>query len=149
MPVARSRSLRRPRRTRRGTGAPLRGRGDDGFGLVELVVAMGVLAVIGLVVVLGVGASFTVVASSRQRAVATGLLSAADAQIQGASASALSTLAPSPGTTTVDGITYCTTYSSSTSGTGTLPTYTFTVTVAWPGCGGASSVSRTVLAGGT
>jgi hypothetical protein len=110
---------------------------------------MGVLAVIGTVVVLGVGASLRVVAGAQQRSVATGLLSAADAQIQGASAGSLASLQPSPPTTTVDGIVYCTTYASSTSGTGSLPTYTFTITVAWPGCSGTSTLSRTVLAGGT
>lgn len=149
MATAPARASCRPRPTRRGPGASWRGQGDDGFGLVELVVAMGVLAVIGMVVVLGVGASLRVVAGSQQRSAATGLLSAADAQIQGASASSLATLQPSPATTTVDGIVYCTTYASSTSGTGAVPAYTFTITVTWPGCSGTSTLSRTVLAGGT
>lgn len=149
MPSVPTHELRPPRRLGRGVRAPRRlERGDGGFGLVELVVAMGVLAVIGLVVVLGTGASLRVVAGAQQRSVATGLLSAADAEIQGASAGALASLSPPPAST-VNGISYCTTWSSSTDTTGSVPAYTFTITVTWPGCGGVSSLSRTTIAGGT
>lgn len=129
---------------------PVASRTDDaGFGLVELVVAMGVVAVIGMVLMLGMGESLAATTMARQRAVATGLLSAADAQIQAAPATALGTLQPDAPTTVVDGVAFCTSYASSASGGGSASTlYAFTVTVTWPGCGGPSSVVGTVDAGG-
>ncbi len=145
--IVAARALRRCLR-RRGAGTADPGDGEGGFTLVELMVAMGVFAVVGLAVVLGTGTSLRVVAENAQRSAATGLLSAADAQIQGAAASSLPGLAPDPPTTTINGVVYCTAYSSTTSGTGALPTYTFTITVTWPGCSGGTSLSRTVLAGG-
>jgi type II secretory pathway pseudopilin PulG len=120
---------------------------EDGFGLVELVVAMGVLALVGVVLAYGMTESFQAAALARQRSVASGLLSAADAAIQAAPAGGLGALASST-TTSVDGVAYCTSLTSTTNGQ-TPPLYTFTITVTWPGCGGAFSLQGTAQAGGT
>lgn len=109
---------------------------------------MGVLAVVSLVLVLGMGESFRTVSLAQQRSAATGLLSAADAEIQATPPSELATLAP-PAATTVNGIDYCTSFSSSTGGTGAPLLYTFVITVTWPTCQGSSSLTGAVQAGGT
>lgn len=138
------------RRARRGGPSSLGGSSapDAGFGLVELVVSMGVIAIIALVLVLGMGESFRAVASARQRSVATGLLSAADSQLQALPPGQLSTATP-PSPVAVNAITYCTSWSSSASGQSPAVLYTFAITVTWPGCSGGTSVTSDVQVGGT
>lgn len=121
--------------------------GDAGFGLVELVVSMGIVAVISLVLVLALGESFRASALSRERSVAIGLLSAADSQVQALPAGSLGAVQGS--STTVNGISYCTSYAPTTTAEGAVTLYTFAITVTWPGCSGGSSVTGTVQAGGT
>ena len=120
---------------------------DAGFGLVELIVSMGVVAVISVVLVLALGESFRASALSRERSVAVGLLSAADSQVQALPAGSLGAVQGT--STTVNGISYCTSYSPTTSQVGAVTLYTFAISVTWPGCSGASSVTGTVQAGGT
>lgn len=82
---------------------------DAGFGLVEIVVAMALFAVIVVVAGAGLLASLQSATGARDRSVATSLLSSADASLQATPYATLATGAPAPTSTTIGGVTYTTT----------------------------------------
>jgi len=133
------RPVRSWRRERADRGA------DDGFGLVEVLVSMMLLAVVLVAVGAGMLYALRAAAVSREHSVATGLLGAAEAQVQAlsyATAGAPPSV-PSPSQAVLGGVTYTTRMSETlvTSGSETN-LLDVTVTVSWSGAsGGTESVT--------
>lgn len=127
-------------------------RGDDGgFGLVEIVVALGVLALVSVVALRAVASGVATSVLGRQQSVAAALIAAADAGLQSADVATLAGLVahPSTQTTAVAGTPYCLSEGASASASNL---YTVTVTVSWPAgatCSGPEHRSSQVQVGGS
>lgn len=118
---------------------------DDGFGLVEVLVSMALLAVVLVAVGAGMLYALRAATVSRERSVATGLLGAAEASVQALPylAAGPPPSAPSPTQAVLGGVTYTTRTSETlvTSGPETN-LLDVTVVVSWTGAaGGTESVS--------
>jgi Tfp pilus assembly protein PilV len=107
---------------------------DEGFGLVEAVVAMALLAIV--VSIVGAGMLYTLRATTaaRERSVAVGLIGTEESVLQATPYSTLSTGAwPATSTTSISGVTYTTTTSESTVTSGTeAGLLDFSIEVSWP-----------------
>ena len=130
-------------RSRRG-GRAARG-ADEGFGLVEVLVSMALLAVVLVAVGAGMLYALRAATASRERSVATGLLGAAEASVQALSypAAGPEPTMPSPTQAVLGGVTY-TTRTSKTRATSVLEPSLLdvTVVVSWSGVtGGTESVA--------
>ena len=130
-------------RARRG-GRAARG-ADEGFGLVEVLVSMALLAVVLVAVGAGMLYALRAATASRERSVATGLLGAAEASVQALSypAAGPEPTMPSPTQAVLGGVTYTTTTTETMVTSGPEANLLdLTVVVSWPGAtGGTQSVS--------
>ncbi len=130
-------------RARRG-GRAARG-ADEGFGLVEVLVSMALLAVVLVAVGAGMLYALRAATASRERSVATGLLGAAEASVQALSypAAGSEPTMPLPTQAVLGGVTYTTT-TTETHATSVLEPSLLdvTVVVSWSGVtGGTESVA--------
>ncbi len=129
-------------RARRGGRAP---QDDEGFGLVEVLVSMALLAVVLVAVGAGMLYALRAATASRERSVATGLLGAAEASVQALSypAAGSEPTMPLPTQAVLGGVTY-TTRTSKAHATSVLEPSLLdvTVVVSWSGVtGGTESVA--------
>ncbi|MHB1598467.1 MAG: prepilin-type N-terminal cleavage/methylation domain-containing protein [Acidimicrobiales bacterium] len=132
--------------TRRPWPRHVRGaRDDEGFGLIEVLVSMALLAVVLVAVGAGMLYALRAATASRERSVATGLLGAAEATLQAMRYTTPGTPppAPSPSETTLGGVTYTTTAAETMVTSGPeVNLLDLTVVVSWPGAtGGTQSVT--------
>lgn len=110
------------------------GESDAGFGLIELVVALGVLAVVSLVSLRAIATGIATSALGRQQSVASALIGEADATLESDTAAELTSLVTSGATqpTTVGGVAYCLAEQASVGAGATANLFSVTLTVSWP-----------------
>ena len=129
-------------RARRGGRAP---QDDEGFGLVEVLVSMALLAVVLVAVGAGMLYALRAATASRERSVATGLLGAAEASVQALSypAAGSEPTMPLPTQAVLGGVTYTTTTTETMVTSGPEANLLdVTVVVSWSGVtGGTESVA--------